>query len=98
MLDNQRISIGSAREGAENASQQVRGCAAGTLTGREPARRLPPIGTFTAKWLQLSTPSGLQRLSRHDALSAASGSGIGDVDTSHRREFEFGRDEGVVAA
>ena len=30
-------------EGAENASQQVRGCAAGTLTGRESACGLPPI-------------------------------------------------------
>ena len=33
----------STPEGAENASQQVRGCAAGTLTGRESACGLSPI-------------------------------------------------------
>ncbi len=38
-----RALVASAPEGAENASQQVRGCAAGTLTGREPACALPPI-------------------------------------------------------
>ncbi len=58
-------------EGAENASQQVRGCAAGTLTGRESACccHRSRLGTFTAKWMQLSTPSGIHRLSRHDAFS-----------------------------
>jgi len=30
-------------EGAENASQQVKGCAAGTLTGRAFVCGLPPI-------------------------------------------------------
>ena len=73
MANTQLLSLATP-EGADNASQQVRGCAAGTLTGREPACELPPITSrhLHGQMAAAVDSSGIHHLSRHDALSAPS--------------------------